>query len=176
MNLLDRPLAPHPDEVLPPVPSFTLTSDSISGSQLPLAQTAAGGSVSPHLRWSGFPAETESFFVTCFDPDAPTVAGYWHWGILDIPVSQTELPENAGVSDLELEGPAFHLLNDAGEPSFFGAAPPAGDREHRYVFTVHALDVDSLDLDDDTSITTASFQALFHTVARASLTFTFRQS
>lgn len=176
MDLSARPLAPHPDDVLPPVPTFTLTSTAGSnGDPLPLAQTATGGSVSPQLSWSGFPAHTQSFFLTCFDPDAPTPAGFWHWGILDIPAEQTELAENAGVSDLELDGPAFHLPNDTGEASFFGVAPPAGDRPHRYVFTVHALDVDSLDLPDDTTITTASFYALFHTIARASLTLTYRE-
>lgn len=106
MDLYARPLAPHPDQTLPPVPSFTLISETAEAdSTLPATQTAAGGSISPHLKWSDFPAETESFFITCFDPDAPTPAGYWHWGILDLPASQTELAENAGFSDLELDRP-----------------------------------------------------------------------
>ena len=78
----------------------------------------------------------------------------------------------AGASDLMLDGPAFHLRGDAGEASYFGAAPPAGDRPHRYVFTVHALDTDSLGLDDDATPAMASFAALEHTIARASLTVT----
>lgn len=60
----------------------------------------------------------------------------------------THLEAGAGASDLMLDGPAFHLRGDAGEASYFGAAPPTGDRPHRYVFTVHALDTDSLGLDD----------------------------
>lgn len=176
MDLNARPLAPHPDEALPELPTFTFTSDSITDNAvMPAAQTARGGSVSPHLTWSGFPKETQSFFLYCFDPDAPTPAGYWHWGIVDIPADTTELEEGAGESDLTLEGAAFHLLNDAGEARYYGANPPSGDREHRYVFTLYALDVPTLGLDDETTITTASFNALFHALAKASITVTCKQ-
>ncbi|WIK64983.1 YbhB/YbcL family Raf kinase inhibitor-like protein [Gleimia hominis] len=176
MDLNARPQAPHPDEALPPVPTFTLTSTSgEDGAVMPPSMTAAGGSNSPQLKWSGFPAETESFVVTCFDPDAPTLSGFWHWAIVDLPASITELPEGAGESDLTLDGPAFHIRGDSGEASYYGAAPPQGDRPHRYVFTVYALDTPSLELDDDVTATVVSFNALFHTLARASLTFTFQQ-
>ena len=84
----------------------------------------------------------------------------------------THLEAGAGASDLMLDGPAFHLRGDAGEASYFGAAPPAGDRPHRYIVTVHALDTDSLGLDDDATPAMASFVALNHTIARASLTVT----
>lgn len=176
MNLLDRPLAPDPYDSLPPVPSFTVESDDLTdGAPMPPPFTAAGGSISPHLRWSGFPAHTRGFVLNCFDPDAPTPAGFWHWTVVDLAADQTEVARGAGASDLSLEGAAFHLRADSGEPSYAGASPPPGDRPHRYVFAVHALDVESLGLSDDATPTAAAFRTLFHTIARARLTVTFQQ-
>lgn len=173
MDLRSRPVAPDPYESLPPTASFTLTSDDLTdGAPMPHEQTAAGGSVSPHLRWSGFPEGTRSFVATCFDPDAPTPSGWWHWTIVDLAPTVTELERGVGTSDLLLDGAAFHLRADHGDASYHGAQPPAGDRPHRYVFAVHALDVDSLELDDEASLASCAFHTLFHTIARATLTVT----
>ena len=62
---------------------------------------------------------------------------------------------------------AFHVRNDYGVKDFGGAAPPAGDPPHRYVFAVHALDVQSLDVNDEISPAVAGFNLRFHTIARA---------
>lgn len=177
MKLNSRPIAPDPYELLPEVPSFRLMSKTlVDGGTMPEPQTAPGGNVSPHLAWSGFPKETKSFVVTCFDPDAPTPAGYWHWTVIDTPSSVTELEEGAGTSDLQLDGAACHVRIDSGDWSYYGANPPAGDRPHRYIFVVHALDVDSLEVNpEEVTATTCSFMTLFHTIARARLTVTFAQ-
>ncbi|MBD9699823.1 YbhB/YbcL family Raf kinase inhibitor-like protein [Flavimobilis sp. GY10621] len=170
---LTRPVAPDPYASLPAVPSFTLTSSTlVDGAAMPAEHTADGGNTSPQLSWTGFPTSTRSFLVSCFDPDAPTPAGFWHWTVVDVPAEVTELDEGVGESDLMLDGAAFHVRNDGGGYDYTGAAPPAGDRPHRYVFAVHALDVDSLDLDAEASPTAVAFTALFHTVARATLTVT----
>lgn len=176
MDLADRPLAPEPYGQLPPVPSFTLTSTDVTdGETLAERFTAAGGSTSPQLTWSGFPDGTRGFLVSCFDPDAPTPAGFWHWTVANLPAGTTELPTGAGSPDgAHLPDGAVQLRNDGGSVGYTGAAPPAGDRAHRYVFAVHALDVDHVDLDGDASPTKAAFLALFHTLARATLTPTFQ--
>lgn len=172
---ISRQLPPDPYSLMPARPSFTLTStDFVHGAALPFAQSVPGGSVSPQLAWSGFPAATKSFALSCFDPDAPGVAGWWHWTILDLPLECTELPAGAGESDLNLEGAAFHLRNDCNTHDFTGAAPPAGDYQHRYYFVVHALDVDTLNLDEDTPPGAAACALSFHTLARAILMGTYQ--
>jgi Raf kinase inhibitor-like YbhB/YbcL family protein len=172
--MTDRP--PLPYDFMPPVPSFALRSDDVADGEMMTdnqvynAFGMTGKNISPSLSWSGFPADTKSFAVTCFDPDAPTGSGFWHWVLVDIPVSVTSLPAGAGHSSGSgLPAGAMHLRNDYGSRDFGGAAPPAGDPPHRYVFAVHAVDAPSLELGPDTTPALAGFNLRYRTIARAVL-------
>jgi len=175
---LERPVAPDPYELLPATGTFTVAStDLADGEQLPASAvhgSAGGQNTSPQLSWRDFPAETKSFVVTCFDPDAPIPGGFWHWIAVNLPASTTELPTGAGASDDSLPGAAFHVRNDFSSRDFGGAAPPPGDQNHRYYFVVHAVDVDALDVDENASASVVSFNLAFHTLARAIVTPTYR--
>jgi hypothetical protein len=163
---LERPVAPDPYALLPAVPTFVVTSTDVTDGQ-PIdrrfAHGSAGGeNLSPQLSWTGFPEATRGFAVTCLDPDAPTGSGFWHWSMVNLPVSVTALATGAGPP-----AGAFCVRNDFGQPEYGGPAPPAGDRPHRYIFVVHATDVDRLDLTPETTPAVVGFNLAFHTLARA---------
>ena len=177
MNL-DRPVSPDPYSLLPAVPALTVSSTSIvHDSRLPEAQVfdgwgLTGGNASPQLSWSGAPEGTRGYAVTCFDPDAPTPSGFWHWLLVGIPADLTHLDAGAGTAATAPEG-AFHVSNDFGDRRYDGAAPPAGDQPHRYLFAVHALDTDDLGLDDTASAAVTAFTMGMHTLARGVISATY---
>ena len=170
----DRPAIPY--IYLPPVPGIELTSDDVAdGQSVPEAHHADimgmnGANLSPHLRWSGAPAETQSYAVTCFDPDAPTGSGFWHWVVFDIPADVTELARGAGkVDGSALPAGAIHARNDTGGLGYVGIAPPDGHGEHRYVFAVHAVGVATLGVDSSAPPAYVGFNLTFNTLARGVL-------
>ena len=180
--MADRPTPPNPYDFLPQVPGFTVTStDFADGGTLAMPHVsgvmgAGGEDRSPQLSWSGFPEGTRSFAITVYDPDAPTHSGFWHWAVANIPVSVTELPGGAGDQQGSgLPEGAVQLRNDAGFPGYVGAAPPAGHGPHRYYVTVHAVDVERLDVTPDASPAFLGFNLFSHTLGRAVLVATFEQ-
>lgn len=166
-----------PFERIPDAPELQVTStDVVDGEPLPSAQMSGamgvkgGGDVSPQLSWSGAPEGTKSYAVTMYDPDAPTQAGFWHWAVVDIPASVTELPTGVGERHAKhLPAGAFQLRNDSGKPGFVGAAPPVGHGKHRYFITVHALDVESLEIPEDSTPAYLGFNMFSHTLARGGI-------
>jgi len=97
-----------------------------------------GDNQSPHLAWSGAPTGTKSFAVTCFDPDAPTGSGFWHWLVFDIPATATSIAKGAGTAAAAPAG-GIQGYNDTGANAYAGPCPPVGDPAHRYIFTLYAM-------------------------------------
>lgn len=155
-------------------PVMTLTSADFEHGQ-PLPKTAwdaqmGGADRSPQLSWSGVPAGTRSFAVSCFDPDAPTGSGYWHWAVYDLDASVTELAADAGNGEAgSLPAGAVTLPNEARAERYIGAAPPATTGTHRYFFVVDALDVSHLDLAPGSTPAVLGFNRHFHTLGRGIL-------
>lgn len=161
-----------PNWRLPEVPAFTLVSpDFADGGTLPQwarATDAGGENRSPMLHWEGAPSGTRSFALTMYDPDAPTGSGFWHWAVFNIPATITSLPQDAGSPETGLlPAGSITLPNELGLSHYFGAAPPAGHGEHRYFFTLSALDVERLELPADATPAVLGFTMLGHVVARA---------
>jgi len=155
---------------------LTLTSgefadgDYMANEQVFAGFGCEGKNVSPSLSWSGAPAGTKTFALTVYDPDAPTGSGWWHWVVVNIPPSTTSLPKGAGTAEgAMLPQGALQVRTDFGAPGYGGPCPPQGDHPHRYVFTIHAVDLDALDVDANASPALVGFYLHFHTLAKASL-------
>lgn len=171
-----------PYAALPEVPEFTVTSVAFSdGGSLPTPQVsgvmgAGGEDKTPQLTWSDAPEGTRSFALTCYDPDAPTASGFWHLAAHGIPADLTSLEEGAFTLDAVAESVPDSvrvLRNDGGVRGFVGAAPPPGHGDHRYMFVVHALDVEALELDEEATPALLGFTMFGHTLGRARITGTF---
>jgi Raf kinase inhibitor-like YbhB/YbcL family protein len=132
-----------------------------------------GDNISPALSWSGAPANTKSFAISIYDPDAPTGSGWWHWVVYNIPAGTTSLPKDAGdVSKGLMPKGAVQSRTDFGSAGYGGPCPPPGDKPHHYRITVFALDVDQLPnaKGDAASAALVGFDINFHTLAKATLT------
>ena len=149
---------------------LTVTSETFAdGGTLP-REAAFGGcggdNRSPQLAWTGAPAGTKSFAVTCFDPDAPTGSGYWHWLTFDVPADTTSLGAGSPSAKGSTTG-----RNDYGQSDYGGPCPPPGDGPHRYVFTVYALDVEKIDgIDEGVTGASLVFNMRGHVLAQGSIT------
>jgi Raf kinase inhibitor-like YbhB/YbcL family protein len=130
-----------------------------------------GGNRSPQLAWNDPPAGTKSFVVTAYDPDAPTGSGWWHWVVFDLPATARSLQGGAGQANgTDLPAGVRQGRNDFGTHDFGGACPPAGDKPHRYVFTVHALKVEKLEVPADASPALIGFMVHANRLGSAQLT------
>ncbi|TMC73591.1 MAG: YbhB/YbcL family Raf kinase inhibitor-like protein [Chloroflexi bacterium] len=147
----------NPYDHLPRAASFSLTSSDLrEGEKLAMPQVsgifgAGGQDVSPQLSWSGFPSGTKSFVVTMCDPEAPTVSGFWHWAVVNIPGNVTELPTGAG------------------DESGSRLPPGAGHGRHRYIFAALALEAEKIEIDREATPAWLMFNLFKGTLGRAFL-------
>ena len=128
--------------------------------------------VSPALKWSGAPKGTKSFALLVHDPDAPTGgAGWWHWVVINIPAEATELKKDAGKTDgANLPAGSTQVNTDFGSPGWGGPCPPAGDKPHRYNFSLHALKVQKLEIPANATASLAGFMVNANSLGKATLT------
>lgn len=130
-----------------------------------------GKNVSPALKWKNAPKDAKSFALTCYDPDAPTGSGWWHWVVYNIPAGTDSLASNAGNPELNL-APVGSIQNttDFGAKGYGGPCPPIGDKPHHYIFTLHALKVDKLDIPQGATAALVGFYIYQNTIAKTTLT------
>ena len=102
---------------------------------IPTEYTCDGRNVSPPLVFADIPQGARSLALIVEDPDVPKdrrPSGVFdHWVLFNIP------PDMNGIDVNEIP-PGIHGANSAGRAAYTGPCPP--DREHRYVFTLYALD------------------------------------
>ena len=146
-------------------PNGTLSNDQVYS-----GFGCSGRNISPALAWSGAPKGTRSFALTVYDPDAPTGSGWWHWLVYNIPASVSELATGAGSAGGTLPAGAVQGHTDFGTAGFGGACPPAGDKPHRYIFTVYALKSERIDVPAEASAAMVGFMIHANTLAKASIT------
>lgn len=155
---------------------FSLTSQDIAENR-PLTSREVfqgfgceGGNTSPELTWANAPAGTKSYAITVYDPDAPTGSGWWHWTVVNLPASTRSVPRGVGSN---LPAGAVQGRTDYGQPEFGGACPPVGNKPHRYQFTVWALKVDKLPLDNQASGALVGYMLNANALAKATITSTY---
>lgn len=182
------------------------------GAPDPVLHVRLTDNYNPHLKWSGAPAGTRSFALICVDPDVPSKpddvnqegktvpaelprVDFYHWVMVDIPASTTEIAESECSSGIvaggkkELGGPAGSRqgINDytawfASDPDmkgdyhgYDGPCPPWNDtRVHHYNFTVYALSCERCPIHGGDFTGPEVLQAIRpHILAQATLTGTY---
>lgn len=150
---------------------FTLSSADIQG-QIANAQVfnsfgCSGKNISPQLSWKDAPAGVKSFAITAYDPDAPTGSGWWHWVVFNLPASADSV--KTGVSNKAMPAGTIESITSYGSKGFGGACPPKGDKPHRYIFTVFALNTEKIEQTSEARPELIGFFLNSHAIAKASI-------
>lgn len=152
--------------------TFTLMSNDIGG-QLTKKQEfngfgCSGENMSPALSWKAAPKNTKSFALTVYDPDAPTGSGWWHWVVYNIPANTISIASNASAEGKLPKG-SVESITSYGATGFGGACPPKGDKAHRYIITLYALDVAKLELPANASAPLVGYNLNTHAIQKTSI-------
>ena len=112
-----------------------------------------------------------------YDPDAPTVSGWWHWVVFDIPSNITELIAGAGDAKMNLmPRGTIQSLTNYGMKGYGGSWPPEGYGLHQYVITLHALKTNKLTLDENTNTAVVGYYLWNNTLAKASIVMYYKRT
>jgi Raf kinase inhibitor-like YbhB/YbcL family protein len=155
---------------------FYLSSTDVQG-QIAIEQVynsfgCSGKNISPQLSWGNAPAGTKSFAITVYDTDAPTGSGWWHWVVFNIPKSVDGLKTGASSSTKgsnAMPAGAVESFTSYNSKGFGGACPPKGDKPHRYIFTVYALDTEKIEQGSDARPELIGFFLNSHAIAKAGI-------
>ena len=152
---------------------FYLSSSDVRG-QIAIEQVSDsfgcnGKNISPHLKWGNAPAGTKSFAITVYDPDAPTGSGWWHWLVFNIPKTTNHIITGASTDLKTMPAGSVESITSYGSTGFGGACPPEGDKPHRYIFTVYALDTAEIEQNSDARPELIGFFLNSHAIAKASI-------
>jgi Raf kinase inhibitor-like YbhB/YbcL family protein len=133
----------NPKEALPKAPQTMRVSSTAfdDGGTIPKKFTCDGEGVSPPLAFGDVPPDASELALVVEDPDADR---FVHWTVLGIPPDTTALREGS------VPAGAIQTENGFGDKGWGGPCPPEGDKPHRYVFALYALDT-PLDLESDAS-------------------------
>ena len=134
---------------------FTLTGLSYKDKEpIPMKyvhkNVVGGQNVSAGFAWSDPPVNTKSFAFSIIDPH-PVAKNWVHWFLINIPFRERKIVEGASRTN-SLPAGSKELMNSYNQLGYGGPAPPKGSGSHPYVATIYALNVESLVLGVNTTL------------------------
>lgn len=128
---------------------------------IPSSFTCDGTNSRPELRIEDVPARTVSLALIMDDPDVPH-GTFVHWTLWNIP------PDTSVIESTKLPKDTREGLTSAGRTGYVGPCPPTG--EHRYFFTLYAVDKTFPYLDPGATTKEVLEKALFgHIIEKSEL-------
>jgi len=141
-----------------PAEDLTLSTPAFDSQEhIPTTYTCDGQGIAPALHWQHIPSGTRSLALIVTDPDAPDPAApkttWVHWIVYDLPATSRGLQQGTQADALPTS--ARNGENSWQHSGYGAPCPPIG--QHRYIFTLYALDtrLPNLDTPDRAKLTQA---------------------